>query len=59
MSDAAILATAIEAQEHTDAIVLGCWGAPTEAVRAASALPVSSLPDGSVRAIGAWPSAPS
>ncbi|MFC6354624.1 aspartate/glutamate racemase family protein [Luethyella okanaganae] len=52
MSDAAILASSLEAQERADAMVLGCWGAPTEAVRTASRIPVSSLPDGSVRAVG-------
>ncbi len=52
MNDAAILAAVLDAQENSDAIVLGCWGAPTRAVRAASRVPVSSLADGSVRAIG-------
>ncbi|MAL06388.1 MAG: hypothetical protein CMH36_06125 [Microbacterium sp.] len=54
MSDAAILATALEidARTQTDAVVIGCWGAPTEIVRSGVARPVSSLPDGSVRAVG-------
>lgn len=52
MSDAAILSAALDAQERSDAIVIGCWGAPTEPVRAASAAPVTSLPDASVRAVG-------
>ncbi|WP_448808903.1 aspartate/glutamate racemase family protein [Agromyces bauzanensis] len=51
LSDAAILATALDEQEHADALVIGCWGAPTEVVRAAVDAPVSSLPDGSVRAV--------
>lgn len=52
MSDAAILAAALDEQPHADALVLGCWGAPTDVVRAAVNVPVSSLPDGSVRAVG-------
>ncbi|WP_159706605.1 aspartate/glutamate racemase family protein [Arthrobacter sp. 18067] len=52
MSDAAILSASLEAEADSDALVLGCWGAPTAAVRAAVGVPVSSLPDGSVRAVG-------
>lgn len=52
LSDAAILASGLDAQHSSDAIVIGCWGAPTGAVRSASKVPVSSLPDGSVRAMG-------
>jgi Asp/Glu/hydantoin racemase len=52
LSDAAILAAGLDAEPASDAIVIGCWGAPTDAVRTASQVPVSSLPDGSVRAIG-------
>lgn len=52
MSDAAVLASALDAQDASDAIVIGCWGAPTDAVRTASTVPVSSLPDGSARAVG-------
>lgn len=52
LSDAAILATALDEQTHADALVIGCWGAPTEVVRAAVGMPVTSLPDGSVRAVG-------
>ncbi|GAA3649772.1 aspartate/glutamate racemase family protein [Microbacterium marinilacus] len=52
LSDAAILATALDVQEQSDAIVIGCWGAPTEPVRAASTVPVTSLPDGASRAVG-------
>ena len=52
LSDAAILAAGLDAESSSDAIVIGCWGAPTDAVRTASRVPVSSLPDGSVRAIG-------
>ncbi|WP_159502299.1 aspartate/glutamate racemase family protein [Microbacterium sp. 18062] len=52
MSDAAILAAGLDAQDTSDAIVIGCWGAPTDAIRAACPIPVSSLPDGSVRAVG-------
>jgi Asp/Glu/hydantoin racemase len=37
---------------ESDALVVGCWGAPTEAVRSALSIPVSSLPDASVRAVG-------
>ena len=51
MSDATILATALQVQDVSDAIVLGCWGSPIEAVRAASRGPVSSLPDGSAQAV--------
>jgi len=54
MSDAAVLATALEvdARGDADAVMIGCWGAPTEVVRAGLSRPVSSLPDGSVRAVG-------
>ncbi|TPW74238.1 aspartate/glutamate racemase family protein [Schumannella soli] len=51
MSDAAILAAALESDDDSDAMVIGCWGAPTEVVRAAVASPLTSLPDGSVRAV--------
>ncbi|MDF2441954.1 MAG: allantoin racemase [Subtercola sp.] len=52
LTDTAILAASLAAESESDAIVIGCWGAPTEAVRSAVGIPVSSLPDASVRAIG-------
>lgn len=51
LSDAGVLAAAL-ADAGADVIVLGCWGAPTVAVRTAVPGVVSSLPDGSVRAVG-------
>lgn len=52
MSDAAILASSLNTQMESDAVVIGCWGAPTEAVRSALSIPVTSLPDASIRALG-------
>ncbi|MFV0435190.1 MAG: aspartate/glutamate racemase family protein [Leucobacter sp.] len=57
LNDAAVLAAAVGAADRSDAVVIGCWGAPTEAVRSALNRPdrpvaVSSLPDASVRLVG-------
>lgn len=52
LSDAAVLAAALDAEEDTDAIVVGCWGAPTMAVRAAMSVPVSTLTDAVACATG-------
>lgn len=52
LSDAAILASALQAEAESDVLVIGCWGAPTAPVRAAVGIPVSSLPDASVRLVG-------
>jgi Asp/Glu/hydantoin racemase len=57
LNDAAVLAAAMGAVDRSDAVVIGCWGAPTGAVRSAlnrteRPLPVTSLPDASVRAVG-------
>jgi len=52
LSDAAVLATALDAQGASDALVVGCWGAPTVAVRDAVAVPVSTLTDAVARTAG-------
>lgn len=51
LNDAALLTAAHEAGNGSDAIVLGCWGSPIRAVRAAVPVPVTSLPEGSARAV--------
>lgn len=53
LSDAVVLARALEEERagKTDAIVIGCWGAPTAAVRAAVSTPVTGLAESSVRAL--------
>ncbi|WZH35404.1 MAG: aspartate/glutamate racemase family protein [Microbacterium enclense] len=52
LSDAAVLATALHAQDTSDAVVVGCWGAPTAAVRGAVSVPVSTLTDAVARTAG-------
>lgn len=52
LSDASVLATAMDAETSSDAIVVGCWGAPTLAVRDAVTVPVSTLTDAVARAAG-------
>ncbi|MBN9176633.1 MAG: hypothetical protein J0I43_04600 [Microbacterium sp.] len=54
LSDAAVLARAVEvdAGDAADALVIGCWGAPTSAVRAAVGIPATGLADANVRAVG-------
>ncbi len=52
LSDAAVLSTALDAHPASDAIVVGCWGAPTVAVRDAVPVPVSTLTDAVARATG-------
>lgn len=52
LSDAAMMANAVAAAEESDVLVLGCWGSPTAAIRTAVDIPVSSLTDGSARAVG-------
>jgi len=52
LSDAAVLATAMDAETSSDAVVVGCWGAPTFAVRGAVTVPVSTLTDAVARTAG-------
>lgn len=57
LNDAAVLAAAIDAAEESDAVVIGCWGAPTSIVRSAlnsdgCPVVVTSIPEASARAIG-------
>ncbi|MBP1326836.1 Asp/Glu/hydantoin racemase [Leucobacter exalbidus] len=57
LNDTAVLFAAVAQADHADAVVIGCWGAPTEAVRSAmnsaeNPTAVTSLPDASVRLIG-------
>ncbi|WP_036321231.1 aspartate/glutamate racemase family protein [Microbacterium sp. B24] len=53
LSDAVVLARAVEEESagDMDAIVIGCWGAPTPSVRAAVSVPVTGLAEASVRAL--------
>lgn len=50
LSDAVVLAKAVEQDAGADALVIGCWGAPTPAVRAAVSAAVTGLGEASVRA---------
>lgn len=68
MNDTAVLAAALdrahpdgarpgEGERPSDVTVIGCWGAPTEIVRAAlngpdRRIPVTSIPDAAVRVVG-------
>lgn len=52
LNDAAVLATSLEAQSGSDGLILGCWGAPTVAVRSAVDIPMTSLTDGVARSVG-------
>lgn len=51
LSDAVVLAGALDEERSgdVDAIVIGCWGAPTAPVRAAVSVPVTGLAEASVR----------
>lgn len=51
LNDAAVLQRAVEVAPATDAVVIGCWGAPTDVVRAAVSAPVTSVAEGTVRAV--------
>lgn len=57
LNDAAVLACAVDHAKESDAVVVGCWAAPTENIRAALNHPdspsvVTALPDASVRLVG-------
>jgi Asp/Glu/hydantoin racemase len=54
LNDAGLLASAVAAEPESDVMVLGCWGSPVHAVRAAVSVPVASLPEASALAVAAF-----
>lgn len=51
LSDVAMLTAGVNAAGEADALVLGCWGAPTAAVRDAVGIPVASLAEASAQVL--------
>jgi Asp/Glu/hydantoin racemase len=52
LSDAAVVSAALAVEDETDLVVVGCWGAPTVAVRDAVPMPVSTLTEAVARTTG-------
>ena len=57
VNDAAVLSAAVREEAESDLLVIGCWGAPTTAVRAALRIPVASVPEAAARVVASFCSA--